>query len=146
MARVPRTALPDGIFHVTARGVARATIFRSDADYREFRASLLRVADRFDWSLHAYCLMPNHYHLIIETSQAGLSDGMQRLNGRYAQSFNERYGHSGHVFQSRFAARVIESEEHYEHALAYVRANPVEARLCERIADWPWADGRYDPD
>src|SRR5436190_2165975 len=98
MTRVPRGALPDGIFHVTGRGAKRAAIFRTDADYSEFRALLLRIAERFGWVVHAYCLMPNHYHLIVESTQPHLSQGMQRLNGRYAQSFNE---HNGETSPSR---------------------------------------------
>ena len=146
MPRLARAALPDGIFHVTGRGVARASIFRDELDYTYFQMALLRVEETFAWKLHAYCLLPNHYHLIVETARADLSTGMQRLNGRYAQRFNQRYDRVGHVFQNRFSSYVIESEEHFGRALAYVRANPVEAGLCERIADWPWANGPFDSD
>ena len=146
MTRVPRSALPDGIFHVTARGAKRAAIFRTDADYAEFRATLLRVEQRFNWNVHAFCLMPNHYHLIVEATQQQLSQGMHRLNGRYARSFNERYEATGHVFERRFWSWAIESDEHLERALRYVGNNPVEAGLCERVIDWPWRQGPYDPD
>jgi putative transposase len=146
MTRVARTALPDGVFHVTARGVRRSAIFRDERDYAEFRDHLLRIAERAAWKIHAYCLLPNHYHLIVEATQQQLSAGMQRLNGRYAQVFNERYDRSGHVFESRFTSYVIESEEHYERALQYVRANPVEAGLCGRASEWPWSDGPHDSD
>jgi REP element-mobilizing transposase RayT len=146
MARVPRAHLPDGLFHITVRGVGRAAIFRGELDYADFRNHLLRVAGRYDWTLHSYCLMPNHYHLIVEASQKNLSKGMHRLNGRYAQGFNERYERVGHLFQNRFKSHVIESDEHFLRALNYVRANPVAAGLCEHITEWPWADGPYDPD
>jgi REP element-mobilizing transposase RayT len=138
--------LPDGVFHVTGRGVARAAIFRDEHDYLYFRRQLLRVGESFAWQIHAYCLLPNHYHLIVEATQLDLTLGMQRLNGRYAQRYNERYDRCGHVFQNRFSSYVIDSEEHFERALAYVRANPVEAGLCEGVADWPWADGMSDSD
>jgi REP element-mobilizing transposase RayT len=138
--------LPDGVFHVTARGAKRAAVFRSDADYAEFRASLLRVAERFGWVLHAFCLMPNHYHLIVEAAQQELSRGMHRLNGGYARGFNERYETSGHVFERRFWSWAIESDEHFERPLRYVGNNPVEAGLCTRVAEWPWRAGPYDPD
>jgi len=132
------------MFHVTTRGVARAAIFVDEDDYAYFHAQLVRVKHRFDWTIHAYCLLPNHYHLIVETTRAELSNGMQRLNGLYAQHFNHRHDRVGHLFQNRFSSYVIESEEHFEQALAYVRANPIEAGLCERVEDWPWADGpRY---
>ena len=146
MPRTARAALPDGIFHITGRGVARASIFLDELDYADFQMALLRVEEEFGWKLHAYCLLPNHYHLIVETTRADLSAGMQRLNGRYAQRFNQRYDRVGHVFQNRFGSYVIESEEHFERALAYVRANPVEAGVCRRIVEWPWAYGPFDSD
>lgn len=132
------------MFHVTGRGVAREAVFRDGIDYADFERQLLKVRDEFDWTLHAYCLLPNHYHLIVETSRSDLSSGMQRLNGRYAQRFNQRYDRVGHVFQNRFKSYVIDTEEHYERAVAYVLANPVEAGLCERSEDWPWTTGPRD--
>jgi putative transposase len=146
MARIIRTSLPDGFFHVTARGVARSTIFRDETDYADFRNQLLRVARRFSWTIHAFCLMPNHYHVLVETTQVQLSRGMQLLNGQYAQAFNERHDRVGHLFQGRFASYAIESEEHYERALAYIRANPVEAGICATDREWPWAYGPSDSD
>jgi REP-associated tyrosine transposase len=142
--RLARRVLPDGMFHVTARGVARARIFLDGIDYAAFERQLLEVRDEHSWTLHAYCLLPNHYHLIVETRRAKLSAGMHRLNGRYAQRFNRRYDRVGHVFQNRFGSYVISSEEHFERALAYVRANPVEAGLCRSIEEWPWSGARLD--
>lgn len=146
MPRVARSALPDGIFHVTARGNAREAIFRDGIDFAEFERQLFKVRDMFLWVLHAYCLMPNHYHLIVETSRQGLSTGMHRLNGHYAAWFNDRYERVGHVFQNRFKSYVVESEEHFERALLYVSANPVEAGLCNEVAEWPWRGGPSDAD
>jgi putative transposase len=144
MPRLARNKLPDGLFHVTGRGVARNNIFRDELDYADFKRHLLRVAEAYGWRLHAYCLLPNHYHLIIEATSRNLSIGMQRLNGRYAQRFNQRYDRVGHVFQNRFGSYVIETEEHFLRSLAYVAANPVKAGLCERIEDWPWRAGLRD--
>jgi REP element-mobilizing transposase RayT len=140
VTRIPRTALPDGYFHVTGRGVARRTLFQDDLDYEFFRAQLLRHAERHGWTIHAYCLMPNHYHVIVEATQAGLSHGMQRLLTRYAKRFNERYDQHGHVVQGRFSSYVIETAEHFDNALAYVEANPMNAGLCGEDDRWPWAD------
>jgi putative transposase len=140
MPRVLRSVLPDGVFHVTARGVARSQIFRDEEDYELFRRQLLRVAAKFDWVLHAYCLMPNHYHLIVEAERPKLSRGMQRLNAGYASAFNERHGRVGHLFQGRFGSRVIDDHEHFERALAYVANNPVAAGLCGEEETWPWMD------
>jgi REP element-mobilizing transposase RayT len=132
------------VFHVTARGVARSLIFRDDVDYFYFTALLQRVVEAFGWTLHTYCLMPNHYHLIVQTTRLDLSTGMHRLNSRYARRFNERYDRSGHLFQNRFSAYVIEDEDYFDRALAYVRDNPVRAGLCERMEEWPWVDGLSD--
>ena len=144
--RVARSALPDGFFHVTARGNAREEIFRDGIDYADFERELLRVRDEFGWTLHAYCLLPNHYHLIVQARRADLSTGMHRLNARYAQWFNDRYERVGHVFENRFSSYVIETEEHFERALAYVSANPVAAGLCKHADDWPWRGGPADRD
>ena len=146
MPRVARSALPDGMFHVTARGVAREPIFRDGIDYADFERQLFRVRDDYAWTLHAYCLLPNHYHLVVEATRRDLSTGMQKLNGRYAQRFNRRYDRVGHVFQNRFSSYVIEGEGHFLRALAYVRANPVEAGLCENVDDWPWSGDSSDAD
>lgn len=133
--------LPDGIFHVTARGVARAPIFVDDFDYAEFERQLLKISDEYTWTLHAYSLLPNHYHLVVEATQSDLTTGMHKLNGRHAQRFNRRYDRVGHVFQNRFSSYVIETEEHFFRALAYVRANPVAAGLCHQPTDWRWSGG-----
>ena len=146
MPRVARSALPDGVFHVTARGVAREPIFRDGIDYADFERQLFRVREDYAWTLHAYCLLPNHYHLVVEATRRDLSTGMQKLNGRYAQRFNRRYDRVGHVFQNRFSSYVIEGERHFLRALAYVRANPVEAGLCENVDDWPWSGDASDAD
>ena len=146
MARTARSSLPDGIFHVTARGNAREVIFRDGIDYADFERELYRVRDEFLWTLHAYCLLPNHYHLVVGARREDLSTGMQRLNGRYAQWFNGRYERVGHVFQNRFKSYVVETEEHFERALAYVSLNRVKAGLCGTPLEWPWRGGPSDSD
>ncbi len=140
MARLPRSALPPhGIYHVTSRGVDRCAIFRDDDDRAAFVRRLRLVARRWQWVGHAYCLMDNHYHLVVETSLDRLSAGFHRLNGTHAQRFNERHGRAGHLFQGRFDARVLRDDEHLAAAVAYTRANPVRAGLCDAAAQWPWA-------
>src|SRR5687768_457095 len=109
MPRQPRSLLGDGVFHVTARGVARSLLFRDHADFSVFGSLLASVVERFRWTCHAYCLMPNHYHLVVATARLDLSRGMHRLNFLYAQGFNDRYERTGHLFQNRFGARLIES-------------------------------------
>jgi putative transposase len=123
---------------VTARGVDGARIVRDDNDRRVFLIRLTDVVSRFDWLLHALCLMNTHYHLVIESTRLALSNGMKRLNGLYAQGFNDRHGRSGHLFGDRFWASLIESEEYLEAACSYVVWNPVRAGLCDDPEDSPW--------
>jgi REP element-mobilizing transposase RayT len=152
MPRGPRSNLAEyRFFHAYARGVDRMAISRDDADRTAWVALLARTVRRFALTFHAYCLMPNHFHLVVESELDDLSRGMHHLNGLYAQRFNRRHERSGHLFQGRFGIRVIESEEYLHGACAYVVENPVRAGLCELPADWPWSagpslPGTYFPD
>jgi putative transposase len=91
------------------------------------------------WCLLAYCLMENHVHLLMETPQANLSGGMQRMHGLYAREFNTRHGRSGHVFQGRYGAVRMTTDDQLIGAAIYVAMNPVEAGLCSRPEEWPWS-------
>ncbi len=140
MPRRPRSLLPAvGVFHVTVRGVEKRSIYLDDDDRREFMRLLRQVVVRFGWKCPAYCLMGNHYHLIVETELASLSAGQHRLNGLYAQGFNERHDRVGHLFQNRFASRVIGDDEYLTDAIEYVWNNPVRAGLCLEAHHWPWS-------
>src|SRR5512144_1910444 len=143
MARQPRCMLPAyGVFHVTTRGVARQNIVRDDHD-RDHWAQLVRGAiSHYSWDCIAWILLDNHFHLLVETSRERLSDRMQRLNGRYAQAFNERHGRDGHLFGDRFRARVIRDEDHLGSATVYVLDNAARAGLCDYGEAWPWSGGR----
>jgi putative transposase len=134
--------LAGGIFHVTARGVRRSTIFHDERDHSVFLGLLGRLIRKLSWRCHAYCLMPNHYHLVLETPEADLSAGMHWLNSRHAQWFNERHGLEGHVFDRRFYSALVESEWHLVQLSRYVVLNPVRAGLCAHPADWPWSSYR----
>jgi REP element-mobilizing transposase RayT len=139
MARPPRVQIAGGIYHVTARGNGRQAICQDDDDRLRFLVIRDRVVRRYKWRLHAYCLMTNHFHLLLETPEPNLSAGMQRLNSAYATYFNMRFAHVGHLFQQRFASRLIESEEYFVEVLRYIAFNPVRAGLCEHPSDWPWS-------
>jgi putative transposase len=140
VVRRPRQYLPpEGIYHVTTRGVARTAIFLNDDEHRLFLRLLAGVVKRHDWRVHVFCLMPNHYHLVVETQLWRLSTGIHRLNGVYAQSFNRRHKRWGHLFGERFAAWVVEGDEHYVNTCEYVLQNPVRAGLVRRAEDWPWS-------
>ena len=144
MGRVARSSLPDGYFHVFARGIAGAHIFRDDADRSAFLGNFALCERRFAWTCHAFSLLSTHYHLVLETTRVNLSAGLHRLNGRYARKFNKRHGLFGHVFAERFSARLIESEEYLYDTCEYVLLNPVKAGLCDRIEDWPWSYSRFE--
>jgi putative transposase len=119
--------------------VARCSIFADEEDCASFVALLRVVTRQRKWCCHAYCLMPNHYHAVIETELDRLSAGLHRLNGIHAQQFNARQGRVGHLFQDRFRAWLIESDEQLVNACTYVRNNPVRARLCASAEQWPWS-------
>src|SRR5207245_4269398 len=115
----------------------------SSSTRRTSRRTFMEVFEsttaRFDWTCHRFCLMPNHYHLVIEAMRPKLSRGMHRLNGTYAQWFNALHDRVGHLFQGRFGAYLIESDKHFEAVLRYVDENPVRAGLCASPEDWPWS-------
>jgi putative transposase len=147
MARQPRCSLPEfGAFHVTNRGVDRQAIYRDEEDWRLFTLLLRRAAGMFGWSLAAYVLMSNHFHLIVIGELERLSRGMHSLSFRYAMNFNERHARTGHLFQGRFDARSVEDDEYLERACAYVLQNPVRAGICERFEDYPWLGGEIVDD
>jgi putative transposase len=137
-ARLLRSTLPDGFFHAYARAVEGAALFSDDEDRRWFLACLSSTARRHAWEVHALWLMTTHYHLVLESEREQLSAGMRRLNGIYGQSFNRRYGRSGHLFGARFGSRAIETDENLERVCQYVLLNPVRAGLCVHAAEWPW--------
>ena len=139
VARRPRRELPNGFFHATARGTNRTAIFLDDRDCEAFARLLVLVQKRWHWKVAAFCLMPNHYHVVLESTVEQLSKGMHALNGRHARRFNERHGRSGHLFQERFDARVIESESYFHASCQYVLENPVRAKLTRTPTDWPWS-------
>ena len=140
MARLRRSDLPDGVFHVTSHGIGAAPIFRDDVDRLDFLNLLAIVADRFGWTIHAYCLMDTHYHVVVATTTAQLSAGMQALNGRYAQLFNHRHRRRGHLFEGRFRSWLVRDERHLEATCTYVLQNPVKAHQCATAAEWPWSE------
>jgi putative transposase len=142
MPRAPRIEIPGGIWHLTTRGVRKEPIFTDDRDYVRFLQLLAEVVERFGWICHAYCLMPNHYHLVVETPRPNLSPGMERLNGRYAQSFNYRHGLEGHVFERRFRSIRIVGDGHLLELSRYIVLNPVRAGLCRSAAGWRWSSFR----
>lgn len=142
MARPLRIEFAGALYHVTSRGNERRPIFRSDRDRRTFLTLLEQAAKRFRWSVTAYVLMTNHFHLVIQTQDPNLSRGMQWLNGTYAAWFNHRHQRAGHLFQGRFHAFLVEKEAYFAELLRYVVLNPVRAKMVERPEDYRWSSYR----
>jgi REP element-mobilizing transposase RayT/AraC-like DNA-binding protein len=139
MARPLRIEYPGALYHVTSRGNARQKIFRNDRDRYYFLDLLRNIIERYAWICHAFCLMDTHYHLIIETPNGNLSKGMRQLNGMYTQKYNWRYKKTGHVFQGRYKAIIIEKDSYLLELSRYVVLNPIRAHMVEAPEDWKWS-------
>jgi putative transposase len=142
MARPLRIEFDGALYHVTSRGDRREDIFEDDEDRRRFLNLLAEVAERFNWRCHAYCLMTNHYHLIVETPEGNLSRGMRHLNGVYTQASNRRHRRTGHVFQGRFKAILVDRDSYLLELARYVVLNPVRAGMVDEAGAWPWSSYR----
>lgn len=142
MARPLRIEFPGALYHVTTRGNARRAIFKSDSDRWRFLEVLDDTAERHHWLVHAYCLMPNHYHLLVETPEGNLSAGMRRLNGVYTQRFNHRNNQVGHLFQGRFKAILVEKDAYFLELCRYIVLNPVRGGLVSAPGDFAWSNYR----
>jgi len=139
MARPLRIEYPGAVYHVTSRGNARNMIFNDDHDRSKFLKVFGTAVKNQRWLCHAYCLMGNHYHLLIETPEANLSRGMRQLNGIYTQAFNRRHNRSGHLFQGRYKAILVEKERYLLALCRYIVLNPVAAGLVSSPGEWPWS-------
>ncbi|BCR05533.1 hypothetical protein DESUT3_26020 [Desulfuromonas versatilis] len=142
MARPLRIEFPGALYHVTSRGNHRQDTFLDDGDRERFLGILAHTARRYNWLCHAYCLMNNHFHLVIETPDGNLSKGMRQVGGVYTQAFNRRHGKSGHLFQGRYRAILIEKERHLLEVIRYVALNPVRAGATKAPEDWLWSSYR----
>src|SRR5215813_8642796 len=142
MARPLRIEYDGALYHVTSRGNDRKAIFKDNSDRELFLNTLARVTERFHWICHGYCLMNNHYHLVIETPDGNLSKGMRQLNGVYTQAFNERHRRVGHIFQGRFKGILVQKDSHFMEVCRYVVLNPVRAKAVSHPGQWKWSSYR----
>lgn len=142
MSRPIRIEFSNALYHVTARGDRREDIFEDDADRQMFLSILAQVVTQCNWICHAWCLMDNHYHLLIQTPDGNLSKGMRQLNGVYTQASNRRHQRVGHLFQGRFKAILVDSDAYLLELARYVVLNPVRAGMVQKPVDWKWSSYR----
>jgi len=142
MARPLRVEYPGAVYHITSRGNAGQAIFRDDVDREAFLAALGFAVSRHGWLCHSYCLMANHYHLLLETPEANLSEGMRQLNGLYTRRFNRRHGQRGHVLEGRFKSILVDRDAYLLELARYVVLNPLRAGVVEHLEDWEWSSYR----
>lgn len=140
MSRPLRLEFAGALYHVTSRGNERKPIFRNESDFSTFIGVLSDVCDRYNWVIHAYCLMTNHYHLLIETLDANLSKGMRQLNGVYTQRFNRNYQRVGHLFQGRYKSILVDKDSYLLELCRYIVLNPVRAKgMVDHPSEWQWS-------
>ena len=142
MTRPLRIEYPGAVYHITSRGNEKKEIFRDNIDRESFLDILFKVNNRYNWTCHAYCLMDNHYHIVVETPDGNLSLGMRQLNGVYTQAFNRRHRRTGHLFQGRFKAILIQKDSHLLEVCRYVALNPVRAKAVAHPHQWHWSSYR----
>ena len=143
MSRPLRIEYAGALYHVTSRGNERKPIFHEEADFDLFLDVLTEVCDRFHWVVHSWCLMTNHYHLVVETPNGNLSAGMRQLNGVYTLKFNRRYGRVGHLFQGRYKGILVDKSAYLLELSRYVVLNPVRARMVDHPGHWQWSSYLY---
>ena len=139
MARPLRIEFPGAVYHITSRGDRRERIFENDKDRETFLEILGSVVKRYNFLCHAYCLMDNHYHLLIETPDGNLSGGIRQLNGVYTQKFNKIHNTVGHLFQGRFKSILVEKESYLLELCRYIVLNPVRAGIVNKPGQWNWS-------
>ena len=149
MAREPRIHYPGAVYHVTSRGNNRQVIFNSEADYKRFLVILNTVKGKVPFLIYAYCLMPNHIHLLIKVDHDPLSNIIQRILTSYVLRFNKIYKRQGHLFQARYHTIICDRDSYLLELVRYIHLNPVRAGLVKNPSDWKWSGhngyvGRYD--
>ncbi|MBM7599568.1 REP element-mobilizing transposase RayT [Virgibacillus halotolerans] len=139
MARKPRTWFPGAIYHITARGNRRDTMFYDAQDYQYYLDLIKACKQDIPFDIHAYCLMPNHIHLLLETRDDPPGSIFKFIHTRYAIHFNKRYELTGHVFQDRYHSNIIDSENYFLRASSYIHLNPVEAKIVRKPEHYFWS-------
>jgi putative transposase len=143
MSRPLRLEFAGALYHVTSRGDRKDLVFRDDSDRLAWLSMLGTVCKQFNFVVHSFCQMTNHYHLVIETIDGNLARGMRQLNGVYSQYFNRRHGLVGHVVQGRYKAILVQKESYLLELARYVVLNPIRAGMVASLADWEWSSHPY---
>lgn len=139
MARPLRVEYPGAVYHVINRGNAGEKLFRSNRDREKFLIYLEKAVERFDIKIHTYCLMSNHFHLLIETPLPNLSQSIQWINVSYAGYFNRKHNRTGHLFQGRFKSILVDADEYLKQLSRYIHLNPVRAKIVARPDEYQWS-------
>jgi REP element-mobilizing transposase RayT len=142
MSYPPRVEIPFGYYHVATRGNNKRSIYANASDRRIFLTILSRVCRKYGWQIRAYCLMGNHYHLVVQIAEAGLAAGMCRLNTAYAITYNGRHHRCNHLFGRRYWSDVIEDDDHLLSVVRYVVQNPVRSSFADSCEEWEWSSYR----
>ncbi|MDD5089599.1 MAG: transposase [Candidatus Wallbacteria bacterium] len=143
MGRELRIEFDHAFYHVISRGNTRSRIFKKDSDRIKFLEYLQQIHKKFKVVIHAYCLMGNHYHLLMETPKGNLSKVMHTLNTSYTNYYNYRNGRTGHLFSGRYKAILVEKNSYAQILSAYIHLNPVEAKLVEEPEAYEWSSYKY---
>lgn len=139
LARKKREWYAGATYHVMSRGNRRAAIFADESDYIWFLEYLLRVREKYPFKMHSVCLMTNHFHMLIETEKVNLSKIMQRILSVYAEEYNYRHHYTGHLFEGRYTAQLIEDETYFLEASRYIHLNPVKAKMVREPLDYEYS-------
>jgi len=142
MPRPPRIDAPGALFHVIARGNDRQKTFLDGQDYQAFFRALSEQKQKTPFLIYSFCLMPNHFHLLMETKRFSLSVIMQQLLTRYVKRFNFRHQHVGHLFQGRYKAILCQKDSYLQELIRYIHLNPVRARMVKEVSAWKWSSHR----
>jgi len=139
MTRPLRIVYPGAFYHITSRGNEKKDIYKSDRDRKKFLAYLESATERYGARIHVYCLMSNHYHLLMETPDGNLSEIMRHINGAYTNYYNVKRVRSGHLFQGRYRALLVEVDEYAEELSRYIHLNPVKAGIAKKPENYIWS-------
>ena len=142
IGRKQREWYPGAIYHLMERGIRRQEIFKEEMDYQMFLAILKKVVESYETTVHAYCLMTNHIHLLLETNVSEIGRIMQKIAGDYARTYNRKYGYRGHLFEDRYKSCLVKDDAYFLQTSRYIHLNPVKARMAAHPEDYRWSSYR----